>query len=529
MKKLCILLCLFSLLFFSASFASAQYDYIIKNGKVIDGMGNAWFKADVGIKGDKIIRIGIIDNTGNAEVLDASDRFVTPGFIDIHSHGERQVLTDRTVHNLVTQGATTIVGGNCGGSPLDMEKFFNEFEKEGASVNVGVLIGHNTVRRAVMGNEGRDPSETELDEMKRYVGKAMRAGALGISTGLKYRPGVYSKTYEVVELVKIAANYGGFYATHLRDEGLSLFESMVEAIEIAEEAGLPLQMSHHKAAGADMWGQTKTSLQIIETARKRGLDITTDLHPYPATFATCTIIFPPWAIEGTEEEVHARLTDPVTRKKDVDGIVYNIIHDRGGNNISNIMVGVHRADRSLEGMNLREILQMRGMPETKENAAELLIDLFLDGGCSCVFFCLSEDDIRRILQHPMAMYGSDAGNATMNVGKPHPRHYGHFPRIIAEHVRDRGDVKLEEAIRKMTSFSASRIGAFNRGIISEGKCADIVIFDLDRIQDRATFKNPHQYCEGIDYVMVNGQIVCDHGKITGKLPGKIIYGKGKTR
>jgi N-acyl-D-aspartate/D-glutamate deacylase len=508
--------------------ASEQYDYVIKKGKIVDGTGNPWFMADIGIKGGKIVKIGTIKTDRTGTIIDASGKIVCPGFIDIHSHAERQILQDPSVHNMITQGNTTIIGGNCGGSVLNVQRFFTEFNKKRASLNMGTLIGHNTIRRKAMGNEGREPTEDELEEMKKYVKQGMLDGALGFSTGLKYRPGVYSKTEEIIELAKVASSFGGFYATHLRDEGLKLFEAMDEAIRIGKEADIPVQMSHHKAAGADMWGQTVNSLKKMEEARQRGLDVTTDLHPYPATFTTAAILFPAWALEGSSEEINRRLKDPETKEKVIEGIVYNLIHDRGGNDIKNVTVAVHAADKSLEGMNLHEILEKKDRETSMENAAELLIELLLtDSGTSCVYHCLSMDDIVRILQHPLSMYGSDAGNAFMNVGKVHPRHYGHFPRIIAYHVREKGDLRLEYAIKKMTSFPAQKAGIRNRGLISEGKFADIVIFDFDKILDKATFMDPHQYCEGIEYVFVNGEIVVDHGKLTGKLPGRIIFGPGK--
>jgi dihydroorotase/N-acyl-D-amino-acid deacylase len=521
-----ILLCVCSLVL-GFTPASPDFDVVIKNGTIVDGTGNPWFRGDIGISGDRIIKIGQISIEKAKTVIDATGKIVTPGFIDIHSHGERQILTDRTAHNLITQGATTIVGGNCGGSPLDLERFFAQFESKGAALNVGVLIGHNTIRRKVMGNAGREPTEEELEEMKGLVEVAMKAGALGLSTGLKYRPGIYSKTEEVIALARVASQYGGFYATHLRDEGLRLFEAMEEAFRIGREANIPVQMSHHKAAGADMWGQSAKSLRMMENARKSGLDVTTDQHPYPATFTTCTILFPPWALEGSRSDIEKRLKDPELRQKVVEGIVENIIHDRGGNDIQNITVAVYAVDTGLEGKNLKEILSLEGKNPTMANAAELLIELYERGGASCVFHCLAMEDVVRIMKHPLTMHGSDAGNAILDIGKVHPRHYGHFPRIIALHVRDRGDLSLEQAVRKMTSMPAARIGSRDRGILSEGKYADIVIFDLSKIQDKATFMDPHQYPEGIDYVLVNGETVVDHGKVTGKLPGKILYGPGK--
>ncbi len=528
MKAFIIVISALLLLSCSIENSAEKFDLVILNGRIVDGTGTPWFTADIGIKGDRIVKIGEITPDEGINYLDASGKYVSPGFIDIHSHAERNILNDRTVEHMSRQGNTTIIGGNCGGSITSFPSFFRGFEKGGAAMNVGVQIGHNSVRRRVMGNEGREPTTKEMDKMKDIVRKAMEAGALGISTGLKYRPGVYSTTEEVLELVKIAAEYGGFYSTHLRDEGLKLFESMDEAINIAEKAGIPLQLSHHKAAGADMWGKTVESLKKMEDARARGIEVTTDLHPYPATFTTAAIIIPPWALEGSTKDIRKRLNDPEIRKKVIDGIVYNIIHDRGGNDISNIRIAWHPADTNLEGKNLREILELKGRETTMENAADLLLDLFMaKGSASCVYFCLSMDDIVRILKHPLAMFGSDAGNAEYNAGKVHPRHYGHFPRIIAHHVKDRGDFSLEEAIRKMTSFPASKVGARDRGVISTGKYADIVIFDYEDIRDNATFDDPHQYPDGIEHVFVNGIQVVKNGKITGKTPGKIIYGPGK--
>jgi len=506
-----------------------KFDYLIRNGMVVDGMGNPRYKADIGIIGDRITKIGRIGRQQGNSVIDASGKVVSPGFIDMHSHGEGRILEDPTAHNLITQGATTIVGGNCGGSPLNLRKFFEKVESTGIALNLGVLAGHNSVRKKVMGNAGKEPTVEELEEMKKIVEQEMRAGALGLSTGLKYRPGVYSKTEEVIELAKVVSRYGGFYATHLRDEGLKLFESMEEAFEIGEEAGIPVQLSHHKAAGVDMWGKTEISLEMMEDARKRGIDVTTDQHPYPATFTGITIIFPAWALEGTGSEIKQRLDDPETRQKVREGIVFNIKHDRGGNDIRNITIAEYSNDTLWEGKNLKEILEMKGTEPSMENAAELAIEIYENGGASAVYHCLSEEDVVGIMRHPLTMHASDAGIAVYNKGKIHPRHYGHFPRILARHVRETGDLRLEEAIRKMTSFPASRIGARDRGVLSEGKYADVVIFDLETIQDKATWDNPHQYPEGIDYVFVNGEIVVDHGKITGKLPGRIIYGPGRER
>ncbi|MCK4967361.1 D-aminoacylase, partial [bacterium] len=494
----------------------------------VDGTGNPWYKADVAIKNDKIVKIGALSGLKEGIVIDAANKIVSPGFIDIHSHVDSRIIDDPTVHNMIAQGATTVIGGNCGGSKLNLTEFLRKVESQGTALNFGTFVGHNSVRRVVMGNAGRDPSEEELEAMKKIVEKEMEAGAIGLSTGLKYHPGVHSKTEEIIELAKVASLYGGIYVSHLRDEGLKLFESMEEALEIGEKAQIPVEMSHHKAVGVEMWGKTKTSLRMIEDARKNGIDVTTDLHPYPATFTGLPIIIPAWALEGTKKDIENRLNDKLTRKKIIEGIVLNIKRDRGGNDIRNITIAVCNHNKSIEGKNLKEILEMEGRKPTMENAAELIIEIYQNGGASAVYHCLSMDDVVRTLQHPLAIYASDAGLVEYEKGKPHPRNYGHFPRILAKHVREENHFKLEEAIRKMTSLPAWRVGIRNRGIISEGKYADIVIFSPEEIQDKATWSNPHQYPEGIDYVFVNGKIIIDHGNINGELPGRIIYGPGKT-
>lgn len=512
---------------YPAGNSPVEFDYVIKNGRIFDGMGNAWYRADIGITGSKIVKIGSISKERGKTVIDATGKVVSPGFIDIHSHADARILDDRTAHNLIAQGITTVVGGNCGGSKINLKDFFKELESGGIALNFSTLIGHNTLRRKVMGNAGREPTAEELEEMKKIVEEEMKAGAAGLSTGLKYQPGSYSRTDEIIELARVTAKYGGFYASHLRDEGLKLFQSMEEAIEIGEKANIPVQMSHHKLVGADMWGKTVTSLRMMEDARKRGIDVKTDQYAYTATSTGITILFPEWALEGEKSEIRKRLDNTEMRKKIIEGIVYNIKHDRGGNDISNITIAGYSEDRSFEGKNLREILEMKKTKPTMENAAELLIELYENGGGSAIYHCLSEEDLVRIMKHPLTMHATDAGVSVFNKGKIHPRYYGNFPRILGLHVRERKDLSLEEAIRKMTSLPASRLGVYDRGIISEGKCADIVIFDPDTIRDKATWDNPHQYPEGIDCVMVNGEIVVEHGNITGKLPGKIIYGPGK--
>ena len=505
------------------------FDCVITGGTIVDGTENPRYRSDIGIRGGKIEKIGEISSDAGALIIDASGKIVAPGFIDIHTHADGRILKDRTAHNFVMQGVTTVVGGNCGGGGMNLKDMFADIESNSTALNIGVLVGHNSVRSKVMGNEGREPTDGELEAMKRIVEEEMLAGALGLSTGLKYRPGVYAKTDEVVELAKVAARYGGFYASHLRDEGLKFFEAIDEALLIGERAGIPVQLSHHKAVGKDMWGASETSLGKIEDARARGIDVTADQYAYTATFTGIAILFPEWALEGDREAINARLNDPGTHRRIVAGIVENIRHDRGGGDIGNVTIASCAHDNSLEGKNLAEILEMKGRELTETNAAELLIELYEDGGASAVYHCLSEEDVVRIMRHPLVMHASDASITEFDRGEVHPRNYGNFPRILGYYVRDEGILTLEEAVRKMTSFPASRIGARSRGMVSEECFADLVVFDPETIADTATWTEPHSYPEGIEYVLVNGAVVVDRGVLTDRLPGKVVYGPGKER
>ena len=506
---------------------TTKYDYIIKNGRIVDGTGNPWFKTDVGIKADKIVKIGFIPESHAATYIDASGKVVSPGFIDIHTHTEG-VADDPTAQNYITQGVTTVVAGNCGGSKLQLRDFFKKLELQGIALNFGTLLGHNSIRSKVMGNVNRAPTDRELEEMKKILTEEMRAGGLGLSTGLKYLPGAFAKTDEVIELARTASSLGGFYASHLREEGLGIIDAVKEAIKIGEKSNIPVQISHHKIVSVDRWGSSKITLKLIEDARKRGIDVKLDQYPYPATSAGLAILFPAWSLEGSKKEVLERLSNPEIRKKFKKELIYNILHDRGAGSLENIQISRCSRDTKIEGKNIKEILDMRGLKNTLNNGADLILELYAGGYVGAIYHAISEEDMERIMKYPSTMHASDGQVVKMDSGVPHPRNYGSFPRILALYVREKGIMTLEEAIRKMTSLVAGRIGIRDAGIISTGKRADIVIFNPQTIKDKATFTEPHQYPEGIDYVFVNGKIIIDHGNITGELPGRIIYGPGKT-
>lgn len=484
-----------------------QHDLIIRGGRVIDGAGNPWFHADVAVDEGRIAAVGRLDEASASEVVDASGLVVAPGFVDVHTHVEDGLLTIPTADNYLRQGVTTVIGGNCGFSPLPVGERLAKLAEQGASLNVGLLVGHNTVRTAAMGVIDRPPTVDEMAEMKRLVAEAMADGALGMSTGLKYVPGAYADTDEVVALTEVVAERGGIYASHLRDEGLGLIESVREAIEVGRRVTLPVQLSHHKAVGKTMWGRVAETLAMVDEARADGIDVTLDVYPYAATCTQLTIVFPAWSLAETDEEsLVTRLQDPEARARIKDGIVFNIVNDRGSGDPANIVITGYGPDESVRGRDLAEVTESRGLAPTPENAAEVLMDLALasEGGGSAVYHCLSEDDLRTIAAHPAAMVASDGHVCGFGKGTVHPRLYGTFARVLARFVREEGALPLEDAIRKMTSLPAARMGLHDRGLLRPGMAADIVVFDPEAVRDLATWEDPHQYAEGFAAVIVNG-------------------------
>ena len=517
---------IFGMVLFLGFTPAPKYDLVIKGGKIIDGSGNPWYCADIGIKGDRIAKIGRIKEKGK-RTIDARGLIVCPGFIDIHTHTDRNILEHPTADNYVRQGVTTVLGGNCGGSHYPIGEFLKKVEREGISINFATLVGHNTIRELVMDMEARPPTSEELSRMKEMVARAMEEGAMGLSTGLKYLPGAYAKTEEVIELARVVARYGGFYATHMRDEGLKVVDSVKETIRIAEEAGIRAEISHHKVTSVDKWGVSKETLKLISQARARGVEVSLDQYPYPATSTGISVLIPAWAREGGKEKFRERVARPKLRAKMEREIAYNIVHDRGGADLTNVVIASCRFDPSLEGKNLKEITEEKGLAPTPENGAKVVIDIELAGGASCIFHCLSEKDIKRIMQFPLTMIITDGSFVTFGKGVPHPRNYGTFPRVLARYVRKKKWLTLPDAIRKMTSLPAMMMRLERRGLITPGFYADITIFDPEKVEDKATFLKPHQYPVGILYVVVNGKLVIDREKHTGARPGRVIYGPGK--
>lgn len=502
------------------------YDLIIKNGMVYDGSGLEPVRTDIGISGDRVVTLGNLSSAKAIEHIDANGWAVTPGFIDMHTHLD-PILEMPDAESHVRQGVTLALGGPDGGGPLLLEEHYDSLDQLKLGMNVAYMIGHNTIRENVMGMDDRSPDPGELEAMKSQVRLAMEQGAFGLSTGLKYLPGAFSELEEVISLSKVAAELGGFYSSHLREEGLGLIAGVKEAIVIAREAKIPVVLTHHKAIGKPMWGKSKETLSMVDSARVLGLDIMMDQYPYIASYTGISVLIPAWARAGGQEAFKLRIENSILRDSIKQGIVYNILHDRGGGDLNRILLAKVTWNTELEGKTLKFWAESCDLDPTPEHGADLVIEAQLNGGASCVYFAMSNEDVDRIMQHKMTMIASDGRLTRPGTGHPHPRWYGTFPRVLGHYSRDRQLLPLSEAIRKMTSLPAKRLGLENRGIIKEGAFADLVVFDPETVIDKATFDKPHQYPEGIHYVLVNGTIMVDNNVFTRARGGRIIYGPAK--
>jgi len=512
--------------------AYAQYDLIIKDGRIIDGSGNPWYAADVGIRDGRIAAIGRLDSGQGRRVLNARGMTVAPGFIDGHTHSEGGIRRIPTADNFLFDGVTSIVTGNCGGSVTAVDSFFTELRGNGISINLATLIGHNSVRREVMGTAQRDPSPEEMAAMEALVEKAMRQGAIGLSTGLIYVPGTYSKTAEVVALAKAAAKHNGIYTSHIRNEGNDeqggVFSAIAEAIDVGRAANMPVEISHFKVSSKRLWGQSKKTIGLIEKARVEGLDVTVDQYPYTASSTSLSVLLPSWALADGDSAVKARLTDPKIRKKITGQMRHTIVDRNGRYRLDYAYVSRCQWDSTLNGKNISQINRVWKRKGTLSNEIQTVLDMVEKGGAGMVYHTMCEEDVQRIMKYPYSMVGSDAGVIQFGSGVPHPRGYGSSARVLAEYVRHKKVLRIEEAIRKMTSFPAQRFRLVDRGLIRPGMWADIVVFDEKTVADKATFQKPHAYSEGFVYVLVNGETVIDHGVHTGARPGKVLLGPGVT-
>lgn len=523
------------------SSATARFDLLIRGGDVIDGTGAPAARADLGVRGDRIAAVGDLSRASAGQVIEARGLCVAPGFIDIHTHSDISLLYTRNMPSSLAQGVTLEVVGNCGFSVglatpgdefaserrgleryglhldwHDLDGFLRRIEQEGIAIHVATLAGHGTLRKRTMGLAERAPTADELTAMQRDLAEAMAAGARGLSSGLEYVPGMYADVDEIAALARVAAEAGGFYATHLRDEGDRLEESVAEAIEVAERARIPLQLSHHKAEKPRNWGKVVRTLAMVDDAAARGVDILLDQYPYTAyQTALATIALPPWAVAGTPEILARKLRDPAVRVKVRAGM--------GGLDWEAIEMTTCPGQPAYVGQSLAHIAR-----ETGRDPRDVVLDLLAtgEGWISAAHFAMSEADVERVLADPRVMIGSDAvacdpaGPAASD--KIHPRTYGTFARVLSRYVRQRGLLSLPEAIRRMTSLPARRLGLDGRGRIAPGGCADLVLFNPETIAERSTFARPHALAAGVEKVVVAGRIAWADGKPTGVRAGQVL-------
>lgn len=513
------------------------YDLVIRNGRVLDGAGNPWIAADVAIKDGRFVRIGKIDGKGTREI-DATGRYVSPGWIDMLDQSGGVLPKNGLAESKLQMGVTTGIAGE-GGTPVPAEQladYFASLEKSGISMNFGTSFSETQARVAVLGEEAREPTPEELAKMRSIVETAMKAGALGITTALIYPPASYSKTAELVEMAKVAGRYGGIYSSHVRGEGKELIESIDEAITIGEKGGLPVEIFHLKAAYQPGWGTLmRQAGKTIEAARSRGVDVAADMYLYTAGGTSLSAVIPSWASEGGNANLMGRLKDPATRARLKNEMKagspgwWNIVEAAGGWDHIVVVSTGNEDNKRFENKSVAQIAK-----EWNKDPADAAFDLVLqaNGRAGALYYLMSEPDIETALTFPWTSLGSDS-DASMTtvdpntVGMGHPRGYGNFPRLIAEYVREKKVLTLPDAIRKMTSWPATRMRLASRGLIKEGCWADVVIFDYNKIKDEASYEHPFRPPTGIDYVLVNGQVVIEKGKHTGAKPGKVIYGAGR--
>lgn len=543
-----------------------MYSLVLKNVRVIDGEGNPWYYADVGIQGDKIAYIGRIEGEDSRRIIEGKDMALAPGFIDVHSHSDMIFLNEKQSELLegrIRQGITTEIMGNCGisVSPVtdemkpvmeasvgwmtpdkvpwewnSMGEYLDIVEKKGVSINVGTLTGHGAIRSLVKGFSAGISSPQEIEEMKGFLKETFEQGSFGLSCGLIYAPGMFADTNELTELAKIVGDYDRIFTFHIRGSSETDIEAQEEVITIGEEAGCRVHRSHYEAFGQENWHKIEITLEMDEKARARGIDMAYDMFPYTAAMTMMIAIYPPWSLDGGWPRFVKRVEDPETRKKieeDIENVVpewptwlpgswpHNLVKAAGW---ENIYIGYIPSEKKkeYEGLNLAQLSQKLGRSPF-DSITDLLVE---EGGAiSQLIFGVSGDrdndePIRAIIQHPLGGYATDA--VDIGRGKPHPASYGTYPRILGKYVREEKLLPLEDAVRRMTSFPANRLGLKGRGIIAEGCYADLVLFDPDTIRDLATYEDPRQFPEGIHCVIVNGQVLLENGELGAIRPGRLL-------
>ena len=498
----------------------AAYDLLILNGTLVDGTGRPGVEADVAVSRGVIARVGRLAGTTAKVTIDARGRVVSPGFIDVHTHADDPARTP-LLENFVRMGVTSVVAGNCGDSAGSIAAELQAIARDGIAVNFATLVGHNTVRAAVLGSARRAPDAAELERMKALVAKAMEEGAIGLSTGLQYVPGMYADRGEIVELARVAARAGGIYASHMRNEGTRVAEALAEAIAVGKAAACPVQISHLKIDSPNRWGTSQALLDAIDAARKQGIDVRADQYAYTAGSAGLGIRFPGWALEGGREAIAARLNDAAAWRR-IKGEMKGLLAERGFADLSWAVIALDRDDPSLDGLTIKQAAARLTGADDFEAQLETARRLMLGSEPQMVYHFMSEDDVRRIMRDPGVMVASDSGVLRPGEGTPHPRGYGNTARVLGRYVRELRAIPLEQAVRKMTALPASHFGFARRGEVREGWAADLVVFDAAAVSDRATFESPHQHAAGFDHVIVNGVPVVRDGALTGARPGQVL-------
>lgn len=531
------------------------YDLLIRGGRIVDGTGSPWYRGDVAIRGDRIVAVGLLPRARARDTIDATGLVVAPGFIDMLGHSEYPLLRDGRAISKITQGITSEITGEVtsvvpvaenaaadsgeGGAPRwrDLNGYFRVLEAARPAINLGTFVTVGSVRRAVMGDASRAPTPQEMERMKGLVAQAMEQGAMGLSTGMIYAPTSFASTGEVTELAKVAARYGGGYASHIRSEGDRLVEAIHEAIGIGENAGTWVQIHHIKASGRANWGKMPQAVAAIDSARARGVDVSADQYPYAASGTDLDAIIPNWAHAGGTDSLLARLRDPGTRARlrselsgggGTAGSDWRIGTSAGGPH--GVMIAGVGADslRKYQGMRLDEVARARG-----QEVVDALFDILLAdrSRTAAIYFSMSEEDIEYAMRQPWVSVGIDAGARAADstvTEHPHPRAYGSFPRILCHYVRERHVITLEDAVRKFSALPAARVGLPDRGVVKAGMFADLTLFDPETVCDRGTFENPIQTAVGIRHVLVNGVPVVRNGQVTGARPGRGLRRGGAT-
>lgn len=517
-----LLLCILLFLTYGQLASQDTLDILIKNARIVDGSGNPWYHGEIGITGDEIAFVGRRSTSVTHHTIDAKGQIVCPGFIDVHGHIESSIRNRPEAKNFILGGVTSIITGNCGGSSSDLSGFFSELEELGVALNVGSLIGHNTVRREVMGVEDRAPSPAELEAMRKMIEQGMEDGAVGFSTGLIYVPGTYSTSEEVIELAKVAGQFGGVYASHIRNESDRVFAAIKEAVRVGVEAELPVEISHFKVSGKHMWNASKQTIALVDSFRRTGIDVTVDQYPYTASSTTLAVLVPSWALAGGTDSLKARLAIP-NEKELIKAEMRQDLQRSETEDYEYCAVANCPWEPAFNGKRIPEVSAALMGSRSLENQIETVLQLVSEGRrVQMVFHKMNEADVGYIMQAPFTMIASDAGIPQFGHSAPHPRAYGTNTRVLARYVRDMQLIGLEDAIRKMTSLPAQKFQLWDRGRLAPGYAADLLIFDENEIADQATFENPHAYAKGISYVLVNGEIVVENGQQQSSKPGKIL-------